>query len=107
MKPCVAWLAWLAFPALALAQQTSPPDAAAPAPASRTPEPKVQRIVVQDDHVRIEEERVRGVTRRVVVKPKDAAAYQVLPATAARDPSQAHTGSEGATGKRVWNVLNF
>jgi hypothetical protein len=105
MKPRVAWLAWLAFPALAIAQQTPPQDA--PAPASRTPEPKVQRIVVQDDRVRIEEERVRGVTRRVVVKPKDAAAYQVLPTTAARDPSQAHTGSEGATGKRVWNVLSF
>jgi hypothetical protein len=70
-------------------------------------EPKVQRIVVQDEQVRIEEERVRGVTRKVVVKPKDGVAYEVLPTSAARDPSQAHRGSEGAAGKRVWNVLSF
>jgi hypothetical protein len=90
-----ALLASVVFPALA--QDSKPPPA----------EPKVQRIVVQDDQVRIEEERVRGVTRKVTVKPKDAAAYEVLPTSAARDPSQAHRGSEGAAGKRVWNVLSF
>jgi hypothetical protein len=94
--PIFTLLALAALPALA---QDAKPAAAA--------EPKVQRIVVQDDQVRIEEERVRGVTRKVTVKPKDAAAYEVLPTSAARDPSQAHRGSEGAAGKRVWNVLNF
>jgi hypothetical protein len=67
-------------------------------------EPPVQRIVVQDDQVRVEEERVRGVTRRVVVKPKDAAAYEVIPSTPARDPSQPARGNDG---KRAWNVLKF
>lgn len=89
-------LAWAALPTLA--QDAKP---------STATEPKVQRIVVQDEQVRIEEERVRGVTRKVTVKPKDAAAYEVLPTNAARDPSQAHRGSEGAGGKRVWNVLKF
>ncbi len=90
-----ALLASVALPALA---QDSKPT---------LPEPKVQHIVVQDEQVRIEEQRVRGVTRKVVVKPKDGVAYEVLPSSAARDPSQAHRGSEGAAGKRVWNVLNF
>ena len=41
------------------------------------PEPKVQHIVVEDEAeaVRIEELRVRGLTQRVVVKPKNAAEY--------------------------------
>lgn len=90
-----ALFAGVALPALAQDSK--------PAPA----EPKVQRIVVQDEQVRIEEERVRGITRKVIVKPKDGVAYEVLPSSAARDPSQAHRGSEGASGKRVWNVLSF
>jgi hypothetical protein len=33
-------------------------------------EPQVQRIVTEDDMVRVEELRVRGQTRRIVVRPK-------------------------------------
>ena len=76
--------------------------------ARRIPEPKVERIVVQDDAVRIEELRVRGQTQRVVVKPKNAAEYEIVPAQAGRDPSQNRAnGNPGAGGQRVWNVLKF
>lgn len=72
------------------------------------PEPKVQRIVVEDDAVRIEELRVRGLTQRVVVKPKHAAEYEIVPAAGGRDPSQNRANSQpGAGGQRVWNLLKF
>jgi hypothetical protein len=76
--------------------------------ASRVPEPKVPRIVIQDEAVRIEELRVRGQTQRVVVKPRNAAEYEIVPANAGRDPSQNRANSNpGAGGQRVWNVLRF
>lgn len=70
-------------------------------------EPKVQRIVIEDESVRIEELRVRGLSTRLVVKPRHAAEYEVLPAPGGRDPSQGRSGSQGAAGQRVWNVLRF
>jgi hypothetical protein len=72
-------------------------------------EPKVQRIVVEDDSARIDELRVRGQTQRIVVTPKRGGArpYEVLPADGGRDLSAGpHTG-RGAAGQRVWNVFNF
>jgi hypothetical protein len=71
------------------------------------PEPKVQRTVVEDDSVRIEELRVRGLNTSLVVKPKHAAVYEVVPTPGGRDPSQGRGGSQGAAGQRVWNVLKF
>jgi hypothetical protein len=72
------------------------------------PEPKVQRIVVEDEAVRIEELRVRGQTQRIVVKPKNAAEYEIVPAAGGRDPSQNRAGQQaGAGGQRVWNLLKF
>lgn len=72
------------------------------------PEPKVQHIVVEDEAVRIEELRVRGLTQRVVVKPKNAAEYEIVPAAGGRDPSQNRANSlPGAGGQRVWNLLKF
>ena len=71
------------------------------------PEPKVQRTVIEDDSVRIEELRVRGLNPRLVVKPKHAAVYEVVPTPGGRDPSQGRGGSQGAAGQRVWNVLKF
>lgn len=92
----IAAAALLALPAMASAQDKLPP------------EPVTQRIVVQDDGVRIEELRVRGQTQRIIVKPKNAAEYEIVPATSARDPSQNRAGSQpGAGGQRVWNLLKF
>src|SRR5687767_8115816 len=71
------------------------------------PEPHVQRTVVEDDAVRIEELRVRGQNQRIVVRLKKgpAGSYEVLPADNGRDPSQA--ASKGAAGQRVWHVMSF
>ena len=72
------------------------------------PEPNVQRTVVQDDGARIEELRVRGQVQRIVVKPKNAAEYEVVPPTGGRDPSQNRANQQaGAGGQRVWNLLRF
>jgi hypothetical protein len=99
MKPvlCAGLLAACALPALA--------QEATPAPSSR-PEPKVERLVTEDDAVRIEELRVRGQTQRIVVHPKKGgAAYEIVPADGARDLSQ--STSRAGAGQRVWNLFNF
>ena len=65
----------------------------------------VQRLVCEDDHVRIDELRVRGQTQRLSVQNKDSSApgYDILTPTAGHDPSQ----SRDAAGQRVWTVLSF
>jgi hypothetical protein len=75
----------------------------------QTIEPRVERQVLEDDGVRIEELRVRGQTQRIVVRPKVGIdrAYEILPADAGRDPSQGRGGSQGVAGQRVWQVLSF
>ena len=88
------------------AQPGAPVDA--PAEASvpqRGGEPKVQRLVSEDERVRIEELRVRGQVQRIVVQSKlgQARPYEILPATQARDLSQ----DKRAAGQRVWSVLSF
>jgi hypothetical protein len=82
-------------PAALLAQERSPS------------EPKVQRTVIEDESVRIEELRVRGLNTSLVVKPKHAAEYEIVPTPGGRDPSQGRGGSQGTAGQRVWNVLKF
>jgi hypothetical protein len=79
-------------------------SAAAP-PAGGVPEAKVQRIVVEDDRVRIDELRVRGQTRRIVVQPKlpGVPAYQIGVNTDARDP-QMDPRSEG---RSLWQIFSF
>ncbi|MBT9490235.1 MAG: hypothetical protein IV093_22245 [Rubrivivax sp.] len=79
------------------------------APAVAAPEPAVQRTVQEDDNVRIDELRVRGVTQRIVVRPKaggQGAAlpeYQILPAEPGRDSAQ----DRRAAGQRVWRLFSF
>lgn len=77
--------------------------------AQESSEPRVERRVVEDEGVRIEELRVRGQTQRIVVHPKKGVlrAYEVLPLEGGRDPSQTRNGQPGAAGKRVWQVLSF
>jgi hypothetical protein len=82
--------------------------AAASAHALDVPEPKVQRTVVEDEGARIEELRVRGQVQRVVVKPKNAAEYEIVAPPGGRDPSQNRANQPpGAGGQRVWNLLKF
>ena len=80
--------------------------AAVSAQVKEASEPNVQRTVVQDDGARIEELRVRGQVQRIVVKPKNAAEYEVVPPAGGRDPSQ-NRANQQAGGQRVWNLLKF
>ena len=51
-----------------------------------------------------------AVTKRITVTPKTGtkAAYEIIPADPSREePFSAKSGSGGATGQSVWNVLNF
>ena len=68
-------------------------------------EPAVQRTVVEDDGVRIEETRVRGQLQRVVVRSKVAGArpYEIVTGDPARDPAQ----ERRAAGQRVWHIFSF
>lgn len=95
MKPLLALALCSLLPTALLAQERS------------GNEPKVQRTVIEDESVRIEELRVRGLNTSLVVKPKNAAEYEVVPAPGGRDPSHGRGGSQGAAGQRVWNVLKF
>jgi hypothetical protein len=72
-------------------------EAAAP---GQRGEPKVERIVIEDKGARVEELRVRGEVKRIVVTPKGAQ-------DATRDAAPGHGSTKGAAGQRVWNVLNF
>ncbi len=95
MKSLLALCLTFLLPGAALAQERSPN------------EPKVQRTVIEDDNLRIEELRVRGLNTSLVVKPKHAAEYEVVPTPGGRDPSFGRGGSQGAAGQRVWNVFKF
>jgi outer membrane biogenesis lipoprotein LolB len=65
----------------------------------------VQRLISEDDQVRITELRVRGQTQRISVDNKDSAVpgYQITPQAAGSDPSATRAGA----GQRVWTVLSF
>jgi len=86
----------------------APPAPAADAPAEprRTPEPNVQRIVSEDDNVRIDEVRVRGQTTQISVHSKTAGGsrYEILPGEAGRDPS---LQDKRGAGQRVWRLFSF
>jgi opacity protein-like surface antigen len=82
-------------------------SAATSAQVKDAPEPQVQRTVVEDDGARIEELRVRGQLQRVIVKPKNAAEYEIVTAPGGRDPSVGRSGNKDSSGQRVWNLFKF
>ena len=99
--------ATLAAAPLLTAAQATAPLAEAPVKAD-PPEPRVQRIVIEDEGARIEELRVRGQTQRIVVTPRHGVPYEIVPAARGRDPSQNRAGGQpGAGGQRVWNLFQF
>lgn len=92
---CVA----TALPAGAWAQ------GAEPAARGATPEPRIERIVQQDDNVRIDELRVRGVTQSITVNAKaggTASRYQIRTG----DGSDADRERHGA-GRSAWRLFSF
>jgi hypothetical protein len=115
MRSCLP--ATLALAVLALSQgqamaEDRPEAAPAAAPTAREfpVEPLVKRTVIEDDHVRIVEVRVRGALRSTTVQPKGLITreYEVLPADGGRDLSPGPGGSmRAAAGQSVWRVLDF
>lgn len=77
--------------------------------AAPSAEPKVERLVHEDEGSRIEELRVRGATQRIVVTPKVGTnkGYEIITGDGSRDLGDGANTSRGAAGKRVWNVLSF
>lgn len=75
---------------------------AAEPPAHRAPEPKVERILHQDGHTRVEELRIGGQTRSIDVRTRSALpGYEVRPI----DPGVSDERS--GAGSRRWRVLDF
>ena len=76
----------------------------------RPGEPEVRHIVVEDDHARIDELRVRSVPQRIVVTSKGlpgGTTYEIITGDGSRDLGDGANTSRGAAGKRVWRVLDF
>lgn len=93
----------------ALAAQTAPQAAQdAPSLEGRRNQ-KVERIHVEDEAVVIDEVRYAGQTQSIRVQPKaNVPAYEIQPTDMARSrPTDNRDGLSSATGKRVWNFLNF
>lgn len=82
-------------------------DSGAALDTARYPEPKVQHIVIADGATRIDELRVRGQTQRLAVQPKGMKGYEIIPAGPGRDLSDSASSQRGASGKRVWQILDF
>jgi len=78
------------------------PEASVP---QRGGEPAVVRTVSEDESVRIEELRVRGQTRRIVVRSKlpGAPAYDIGTATDGRDVTQ----DRRSEGRSLWQLFSF
>lgn len=82
---------------------------AQPSGPTPSPEPQIQRTVIEDDGTVIEEMRVRGHTQRISVASKRSgvAPYEIILGDGSRDTSDGPDNSRGATGKRVWKLLSF
>jgi hypothetical protein len=78
-----------------------PPAIAASAQAPGT----VDKRVIEDGKVRIEEIRLRGQTQSVTVTSKlpGVKPYEVIQPPLGKDPSQ----DQGAAGKRTWSLFDF
>jgi len=96
----------VALNAAAQVATPAPTPTPAPAPATPRPEPVITRTVVEDDHVRIEELRVRGQLQRILVSPKASGVqpYEIVPPESGRDMSQQ---SKGISGQRLWQLFSF
>jgi Protein of unknown function (DUF2782) len=96
------------------AAQTPAANTAAPAPAAaaadeKRPEPRIERIQVDEGGTRVDELRVRGETKSITVTPKGGMpAYDVTPERAGGGP--AATGRDGTPasgGASTWKLFDF
>jgi len=98
-------LALLGTAVVASAQTAAAPAGAASAPAPKAAAERPHITVLEDDHTRIEEHRVRGTVTKVLVQSKvggvPAYEIQVVP------PGREAIGDRGSQGKRTWSLLRF
>jgi hypothetical protein len=104
----VAVAARAATAAVAPPSPPAPPPAVAAAAspsAANAQSSAVDKRVIEDGKVRIEEVRVRGQTQSVTVTSKlpGVKAYEVIQPPLGKDPSQ----DKGAAGKRTWSLFDF
>ena len=92
------------MPCFAQDAPANSPAAAASAAAGPN-EPQVQRTVIEDDRVRIDELRVRGTNRRIVVQSKllGAPAYEIGTQSDARGPGN----ERQLEGRSLWQLFAF
>lgn len=104
---CLCLPCWAQSPASASDARPEPlaEGSAAGAVPQRGGEAKVQRIVSEDESVRIDELRVRGITRRITVQSKlpGAPAYEIVSAGDGRDTSQ----DRRTEGRSLWQLFKF
>ena len=61
------------------------------APATKGKDAKIEHLVTEDSQVRIDETRVRGVTKKIVVHSKiTGGSYEIQPKDASRAPEDDH-----------------
>ena len=92
-------------PALVCCLAAAALSACALLPAPRVADAGPQRLVSEDDQVRIDELRLRGQTQRLTVQPKGGRGrpYEILQPPPGADATQ----HRDAAGQRVWPVLTF
>jgi hypothetical protein len=75
------------------------------APASAPAASAFERRVIEDDGVRIEEQRARGQLKSVTVQSKlgHVRPYEIVVGRGGRDPSQ----DKSAAGQSTWSILKF
>lgn len=109
---CLCLPSWAQGPAPAPSAGAAPagaaPAQAAAAPTSdsvpqRGGEPQVLRIVTEDDMVRVEELRVRGQTRRIVVRPK----LPGVPAYEIGNDARGAALERSNEGRSQWQLFSF
>jgi len=101
MCVCLPCAAQSPAPAVAALPALAQPDGVQP----RGGEAQVKRIVSEDESVRIEELRVRGITRRVTVQSKlpGVPAYEIGSSSDGRDLSQ----DRRSEGRSLWQLFAF
>lgn len=79
--------------------------ASAPGGAASASDTGLKRSVIEDDNVRIEETRLRGLPTRITVRNKSTggSSYEILTGPNGRDPTQ----DKGVAGQRAWSVFDF
>ena len=113
-----AWVALVALPCAAQQAALTEPAASArpavlaseqPEAGNRGGEPDVRHSVIEGHGSKIDELRVRGQTQRITVTPKigPRKSYDIITGDASRDSFYGTGGARNATGKRVWDVLDF